>query len=85
MTVKERLFQLMEEIGSEFNSRGVTTIMCLDTDENVPAAILGYRGKFGYGKFALVALNEKAAQSLMEVAWDAAHNPKYRNGSNSEQ
>ena len=85
MTTKEKLFQVMGELAKHFKAKGISVIICLDTDEKIPPSIIGYRNKSGYGNVTLVAVNKEAAIALVSVAWEVQHNPKYRNGSNSEQ
>lgn len=85
LSLKERLFRLMEEIGKLYNSRKVTVIICCEGAENIPVPMVGYQNPNGSGTVLIISAMPDIILELLHEAWDERNKTVGEDGSNNEQ
>ena len=84
-TLKEKLFQIMEEIGEMYKSKKVTLIICCEGADKIPVPMVGYKNPKVSGSVLIISAMPDVIMELLNEAWDTGTQIRTDNGSNSEQ
>lgn len=83
MTLKEKLFQLMEEIAAAYETRSVTVIICCEGSNKIDWPMVGYSNAKGRGTVLIVSAVADSIQKLLNDAWEAENRNRRNHGSSS--
>lgn len=70
MTIKEKLLLVLEELAHAYKATGYTIIICLETTEQIPMPLGGFRNKSGYGTLFITAMGKDAAFAIIKELWN---------------